>query len=146
MVSVSCRADDSMRVLFALSGLHRVNRGAEAAFESVAAELARLPETQVTLIGAGPPLPDRHYRFAQIGCLRRELFEGWPRVPLFRDESAYEELSFAAALTVAYRSGEHDITVTCGYPWVNWVLRTMRSRKGRPAHVFVTQNGDWPAQ
>ena len=47
-----------LRILFALPGLHRVVRGAEVAFESVAREIARTPGYSVTLIGSGQPRPD----------------------------------------------------------------------------------------
>ena len=46
-----------MRILFALAGLHRVNRGAEVAFISIALELARTGH-KVALIGSGPPISD----------------------------------------------------------------------------------------
>jgi glycosyltransferase involved in cell wall biosynthesis len=36
--------------------------------------------------------------------------------------------------------------MTCSYPYTNWALRRPRLGKRRPPHVFVTQNGDWPAQ
>ena len=75
---------------------------------------------------------------------RRERFESWPRLPLFRDECAYEELSFAWNLRRVFRPEDFDLTLTCGYPFLNWGLRAGR-RDGRPRHVFVTQNGDWPA-
>jgi NADPH-dependent glutamate synthase beta subunit-like oxidoreductase len=51
-----------MRVLFALPGLHRIDRGAEIAFISVANELAKAGH-QVTLLGSGPPKPGTLYRF-----------------------------------------------------------------------------------
>ena len=41
-----------MRVLFALPGFHRIDRGAEIALISVAKELAKTGDT-VTLIGSG---------------------------------------------------------------------------------------------
>ena len=50
------------------------------------------------------------------------------------------------ALLHAYRSRDCDLTVTCGYPYTNWVLRAKRPGRRRPAHVYVTQNGDWPAR
>ena len=46
-------ATKPLRVLFALPGLHRVVRGAEVAFESVAREIARTPGYGVTLVGSG---------------------------------------------------------------------------------------------
>ena len=41
-----------MKVLFALPGLHRYNRGAETAFISIAKELVNAGDS-VTLIGSG---------------------------------------------------------------------------------------------
>ena len=46
----------------------------------------------------------------------------------------------------AYRSSDYDVTVACSYPYTNWLLRARRSGGRRPAHVYVTQNGDWPAR
>ena len=123
-----------------------MNRGAEVAFESVADEIATRTGMSVTLIGAGPQIAGRHYRFKRAGCLKREIFERWPRLPLLRNECAYEELSFLPGLLRAYDASEYDITVSCGYPFINWALRAARSRRAHPAHVFVTQNGDWPAR
>ena len=132
-----------MRILFALPGLHRVDRGAEVAFISVASELARRGD-QVTLIGSGPPRADQPYRYVHAPAISRERFERWPRLPVFRTETAWEEASFVPGLLQAYDADEHDVTVTCSYPFTNWILRTVGGRR-RPAHVFVTQNGDWPA-
>jgi glycosyltransferase involved in cell wall biosynthesis len=133
-----------MRVLFALPGLHRYDRGAEVAFISVATELAK-GRDDVTLIGSGPPRPGTVYRYIQAGAIARERFESWPKMPLLRGETMYEEASFLPGLLRGYRPGDYDVTVTCSYPYTNWALRRPRSGKGRPAHVFVTQNGDWPA-
>jgi glycosyltransferase involved in cell wall biosynthesis len=132
-----------MRILFALPGLHRVDRGAEIAFISVASELARSGD-QVTLIGSGPPRADQPYDYMRAPVISRARFERWPRLPLFRTETAWEEGSFVPGLLQAYDADEYDVTVTCSYPFTNWVLRTVGGRR-RPAHVFVTQNGDWPA-
>ena len=140
------RPDDPLRVLFALSGLHRVNRGAEVALESLADQIAAIPGMQVTLIGSGLERPHRRYRFLHAGCMSRERFERWPRVPMARNDCVYEELTFLPGLLRAYRSSDYDVTVACSYPYTNWALRA-RSRGGRrPAHVYVTQNGDWPAR
>jgi glycosyltransferase involved in cell wall biosynthesis len=133
-----------MRVGVALPGIHRVDRGAEVAFERIADLLAQRPDCEVSVFGSGPERAGRHYRYTQVPCARRERFERWPRVPVFRDECAYEELSFAWNLRHAYDPSDFDLTMTCGYPFLNWALR-MGRRGGRPAHVFVTQNGDWPA-
>ena len=131
-----------MKVLFALPGLHRYNRGAETAFISIAKELVTAGDS-VTLIGSGDPGLVAPYRFLRAGSLARESFESFPTMPLFRNECIYEELTFAPALLRRYRPSEYDVTVTCSYPFVNWVLRRP-SLHGRPPHVFVTQNGDWP--
>lgn len=134
-----------MRVLFALPGLHRVDRGAEVALMSVARALA-VSGDNVTLIGGGQALPDMPYRFLHAGCIRREVFERMPRLPLLRNEYCYEELTFLPGLLMRYRPVAYDVTVTCGYPFTNWALRRPSFAKPTPAHVFVTQNGDWPAR
>ncbi|SHG99304.1 glycosyltransferase family 4 protein [Bradyrhizobium erythrophlei] len=131
-----------MKVLFALPGLHRYNRGAETAFISVAKELV-LAGDSVTLIGSGDSQSLVPYRFLRADSVARETFESFPAMPLLRNECIYEELTFAPALLRRYRPSEYDVTVTCSYPFVNWVLRRP-SLHGRPPHVFVTQNGDWP--
>jgi len=135
-----------VRVLFALPGLHRVNRGAETAFESVARALARRPGYAVTLIGSGRPRQSEPYRFRHVPCVPRELFEHFPRGPYVRSPYAWEELTFAMPLIGAYNPLDYDVTFTCGYPYTNWVL-ARRTRHGRrPFHIFVTQNGDWMCQ
>ena len=133
-----------LRVLFALPGFHRVARGAEAALENVARQLARRG-CAVTLVGGGDPRPGEPYQFIQADVSARERFEKWLRIPPLRNEYRWEELTFARPLRRAYRPADYDVTVTCSYPFVNWVLRGRRTA-GRPRHVFVTQNGDWPAQ
>jgi glycosyltransferase involved in cell wall biosynthesis len=134
-----------MRVLFALPGLHRYDRGAEIAFISVASELARTGDS-VTLIGMGQARAGAPYRFLHAGGVSREMFERFPKLPVLRHEYAYEELSFAAGLLSQYRPADYDVTVTCSYPFTNWLLRRPVIRGKRPPHVYVTQNGDWPAQ
>lgn len=131
-----------LRILFALPGLHRVNRGAEVAFESVAAGLARRGDSEVTLIGSGVERRGEAYRFIHAACTPRERFERWPRLPVLRAEYQYEEATFAPRLWRAVRPGAYDVTVACSYPFTNWVLR---ARGGGARHVYVTQNGDWPA-
>jgi len=133
-----------LRVAFVLPGLHRVCRGAEVAFESVASELARMPDVEVTLFGSGEPRDGTPYRFVHVGNIPRERFEGWPSLPVMRTEYVWEEASFVPGLLSAYRGRDFDISVTCSFPFVNWVLRAMK-RSGAPAHVFVTQNGDHAA-
>ena len=134
-----------LRVLFALPGLHRVSRGAEAAFENVARELARRDDFDVTLIGGGAARAGDPYRFLHAPFRPRERFESWPRIPPMRSEYRWEELTFIPALWKTFRPSDYDLTLTCSYPFVNWALR-MRRSGGKPRHIFVTQNGDWPAQ
>src|SRR6185312_13562867 len=55
-----------MRILFALPGLHRFDRGAEVALLSIATELAKRGSS-ITLIGSGPVRPSVPYRFLS-GC------------------------------------------------------------------------------
>jgi glycosyltransferase involved in cell wall biosynthesis len=133
-----------VRVLFALPGLHRHNRGAEVAFISIGKELARLGDT-VTLLGSGEPDPTAPYRFIHASSIPRERFEGFPVGPLLRHEYAYEELTFVPGLLRQFRPGDYDITVTCSYPFTNWILRRPVLRGQRPPHIYVTENGDWPA-
>jgi glycosyltransferase involved in cell wall biosynthesis len=135
-----------VRVAFCLAGLHRVNRGAEVAFESIARELARSGEYEVTLIGSGQPRDDDHYRFVHASCLPREQFERWPSLPVFRGEAYYEEATFLPAFLRNFEPERHDVVVTCTYPFLNWAVRLRRLTKRRPVTVFVTQNGDWPLQ
>src|SRR5438046_1807033 len=103
-----------MHILFALPGLHRVERGAEVAFEAVAEHLARTGRHRVTLVGSGRPIDGRSYDFRHVGCVERGRFENWPKVPFLRTEFMYEDLTFAAGLL---RSGilGADVTVTCSY-------------------------------
>jgi glycosyltransferase involved in cell wall biosynthesis len=135
-----------MQLLFALPGLHRVGRGAEVVFESVAQQIAARGEHQVTLVGSGQPRADRAYDFIHLPAVSREHFEHWPKLPFLRQEFMYEELTFATGLALLPAVGKADVTMTCGYPYTNWALRRPRLGKRRPAHIFVTQNGDWPAQ
>ena len=139
------RSIDRMRVCFALPGLHCINRGAETTFESVGEQLAANPGFEVTLIGAGPEIPGRNYRYLQAFSRMRQSFEAWPRFPPVRNPYRWEELSFTAGLRSVYSPEDYDCTITCSYPFVNWLLRANR-KKGGPAHIFVTQNGDWPAR
>jgi glycosyltransferase involved in cell wall biosynthesis len=134
-----------MRILFALPGLHRCARGAETAFISIASELAKTGDT-VTLMGSGQAGNDTTYRFLRTASVWRENFESFPSVPLLRNDCAYEELTFVPDLLRRYRHADFDVTVTCSYPFTNWVLRLPALRGSRPPHIFVTQNGDWPAR
>ena len=132
------------RVLIALPGLHRVVRGAETALEAIGRELARLGH-RVTLIGSGEPRREGPYRFLHAGCVGRRWFKYFPSLPYVRTAYAYEELTFAPNLWRRYVPDDYDVTVTCGFPYCNRVLRRKPGRR-RPVHVFVTQNGDHMAQ
>ena len=134
-----------MRIVFALPGLHRFSRGAEVVFESIAQQIALRGEHKLTLVGSGESRSDRAYEFIHVPAVSRDRFEDWPKVPFLRHEFMYEELTFAAGLLRLPAVGEADVTMTCSYPYTNWVLRRARGGKRRPAHVFVTQNGDWAA-
>lgn len=133
-----------MRILFALPGFHRYDRGAETALLSLAAEMARSGD-EVTAIGSGTERAGVPYRFIHAGSIRRERLERMPYVPVLRSDTGWEEASFAPGLLRAYRPQDYDVTITCSFPFTNWVLRRPALGK-RPPHVFVTQNGDWPAQ
>ena len=133
-----------MKILFALPGLHRIDRGAEIAFISIAKELARAGE-QVTLIGSGPQVPETPYTFIHSSAVGRETFRSFPQIPLLRNECIYEELTFVPELLFRYRPHAYDVTLTCSFPFTNWLLRRPTVTGHRPPHVFVTENGDWPA-
>jgi glycosyltransferase involved in cell wall biosynthesis len=135
---------DQVRILFTLAGLHRVDRGAEVAFIAVASELARSGH-DVTLIGSGPERPNRPYRYIQAPAIDRRRFESFPKFPGLRNETSWEEASFAPGLLARYRPAEFDITATCAFPFTHWALRRPVFGTKRPRHVFITQNGDWPA-
>jgi glycosyltransferase involved in cell wall biosynthesis len=134
-----------MNVLFALPGLHRWDRGAEVAFIAVANALANAGE-QVTLIGSGLQREGAAYRYIRAASVDRSYFNRFPSLPFLRSEYAYEELTFAPSLLSRYRPAAFDVTVTCSYPFTNWALRRPVWGGKRPPHVFVTQNGDWPAR
>jgi glycosyltransferase involved in cell wall biosynthesis len=133
-----------LRVAFCLPGLHRVVRGAEVALESIAGELARRGDYDVTVIGSGEPRPGDPYKFLHADCVPRERFEHWPSMPVFRSDTSYEELTFLPGLLRRFDPSEQDIVVTCSYPFLNWAVRARRFPRKRPLQVYVTQNGDWP--
>lgn len=133
-----------MRLLFALPGFHRFDRGAEVALLAVADHCARAGDA-VTVMGSGQPRPGTPYAFRHVPAIERTRFERLPSVPLLRGDTAYEEASFAPGLLARYRPGAYDATITCSFPFTNMALRRPRLGGKRPAHVFVTQNGDWPA-
>ncbi|MGR6331233.1 glycosyltransferase family 4 protein [Sphingomonas sp. XXL09] len=111
---------------------------------AVADHCARAGDS-VTVMGAGQARPGTPYTFEHVPAINRERFERLPTMPLLRADTAYEEASFAPGLALRYRPGDYDVTVTCSYPFTNWILRRPRLGGQRPAHVFVTQNSDWPA-
>lgn len=133
-----------MRLLFALPGFHRYDRGAEVALLAVADACARAGD-KVTVMGMGRERPGPAYAFRHVPAIRRERFERLPKMPMLRGETAYEEATFVPGLLARYRPAEYDVTVTCSFPFTNLALRRPSLRSHRPAHVFVTQNGDWPA-
>ena len=133
-----------MRILFALPGLHQYARGAETAFISLATELAKGGDA-VIFIGSGHPPVATPYRFLRAVSVRRENFKSFPTMPVLRNQFAYEEMTFVPGLLRKYRPAEYDVTLTCSYPFTNWALRRPIWRGCRPPHVFVTENGDWPA-
>lgn len=133
-----------MDLLISLPGLHRVNRGAEVALEAIATGLARRGHA-VTALGSGPPDPTRLYTYRRVRTVARERFSRWPSMPFLREPSSYESLLFNAQVAAGVRLGDFDATISCGFPWDNLVMRRPVWRGRRPPHVFITENGDWPA-
>lgn len=133
-----------LRVAVALAGLHAINRGAEVALENIARGLAG-HGLDVTVFGSGPERAGEPYRFVRAPRRDRRTFESWPRVPPFRSELVYEEATFAWSLRRRYRPDSFDAAITCAYPFTHWALRRT-SRGYRPASIFITQNGDYPAR
>jgi glycosyltransferase involved in cell wall biosynthesis len=132
-----------MRVAMPLSGLHRVVRGAEVAFESIAFELGSMEGVDLTLFGSGERRPSMPYEFVSVPTRDRKFFEKYPRIPPFRGEASYEQFSFLTGLRKVLRPSDYDVTIACSFPWVNLYLTRGRNR---PPHIYVTQNGDHPAQ
>ena len=139
-----CSSSDQVRILFALAGLHRVDRGAEVAFINIATGLANAGH-ELTLIGSGIQRPGAPYRFIHAPVVARERFEGWPKFPVFRSETAWEEATFVPGLLRKYKPADFDVTATCAFPFTHWALRRPVIGTKRPRHIFITQNGDWPA-
>jgi len=131
-----------MRLLFALPGFHRYDRGAEVALLSVADALARSGE-DITVMGSGESRGDVAYNFRHVPAVRRERFERFPHFPPFRSETAWEDASFSPGLLAAYQPSAFDAVITCSFPFTHWALR--RPSAAKPLQIFVTQNGDWPA-
>lgn len=134
-----------LRVAFILPGLHQVTRGAEVAFESVAHYLTQMDGVKVTLFGSGQPRQGDLYSFVHVPSVKREKFEAFPKLPVLRTNYAYEELTFVTNLVRKYKPNDFDIVVSCSYPFTNWFLQS-RSGKQRPAHIYVTENGDYEVQ
>ena len=135
-----------LRVAMVLPGLGRVQRGAETAFIEIARSLAEASDVHVELFGSGRQGVDG-LRIHPVGCIPRERFEGWPRIPCLRGETHYEELSFILSLARSrqFHPREFDVAISCSYPFVNWFLRSA-GRTGGPLQIYVTQNGDWPCR
>ena len=131
-----------MKLLFALSGFHKHERGAEVALMSVAEAMAASGD-DVTVMGSGEARPGTSYKFEHVGSLPREKFEKWPHFSPLRSETAWEDASFAANLLRKYEPADYDAVVTCAFPFTHWALRRPATKK--PLQIFVTQNGDWPA-
>lgn len=131
-----------MKLLFALSGFHKHERGAEVALMSVAEALAASGD-EVTLMGSGQARAGTSYGFEQVDSVSRERFEKWPQFPPMRSETAWEDASFALNLLRKYDPADFDAVVTCAFPFTHWALRRPAAKK--PLQIFVTQNGDWPA-
>ena len=131
-----------MRLIFALPGFHRYERGAEVALLAVAEELSRRGE-DVTVAGSGPAEPKASYRYVQVPSIRRERFERFPSFPPFRSETAWEDATFSVNLLRRIPLASYDATLTCSYPFTQWMLRRLGATG--LANIFVTQNGDWPA-
>ena len=96
-------------------------------------------------MGSGVARPGTPYRFVHVPSVRRERFERAPTFPVMRGDTVWEEATFAPGLAWRFRPRAFDVTVTCSFPFTNWVLRRPTLGGHRPPHVFVTQNGDWPA-
>ena len=132
-----------IRVAFVLPGLGRVQRGAETAFIEVARALSQYNDIDVELFGTGTAVPDG-LKTHRVGYISREKFEKLPSIPFFRNEYAYEELTFTWNLrrSGCYRPDTFDATISCTFPHVHMFLNR-RKRHDRPLNIFVTQNGDW---
>lgn len=133
-----------MRIAMVLAGMHRVLRGAEVAFESIAERLGDYPDVELTVFGSGEPRPGKPYEFVSAPSRDRTRFEGWPRLPMLRNEWQWEEATFIRSVRRHYDPAAYDLTVACSFPYSNLFL-TRWGRRPRPRHVFVTQNSDHPA-
>lgn len=133
-----------LRIAFALSGFHRVDRGAEIALLAIAEQLARRGH-HVEVYGSGKSRDGATYTFRHVAAVVRERFEKFPTFPPLRSDVMWEDATFSMGLLSHFRPDDHDVVVTCSFPFAH--LAIGRKRRGkRPARVFVTQNGDWPAR
>lgn len=132
------------RVAVSFPGLHRVHRGAEVALEMIADGLAQHGD-DVSVLGSGPAIATRRYAYRQIAVPDRERFDRWPTMPFLREPASYESLVFNLRVVAGRHRRGADVTLTAGFPWDNLALRAPGLRGPRPPHVFVTENGDWPA-
>lgn len=132
-----------MKILFALPGFHRFDRGAEVALLSVAEAMAEAGD-RVTVIGSGEHRPGKAYEYKKLPAVSRERFEKFPFFPPLRSETAWEDATFALGLLRESGLANYDAVVTCSFPFTHWALE--QRCRGRATRVFVTQNGDWPAR
>jgi glycosyltransferase involved in cell wall biosynthesis len=114
------------------------------AFENIADRLGAFPDVDLTVFGSGDAQPGKAYDFVSARCIDRTRFERFPRIPMLRSEWQWEESTFAASLVRKYHPDDFDLTMACSFPYSNLLL-TRRRRRGMPKHVFITQNGDYPA-
>src|SRR5262245_66477922 len=110
-----------MRVLFALPGLHRIERGAEIAFISIARELVRLG-CRVTLTGSGFRRSDEPYNFVHAGSVSRTFFRAFPSLPILRNDCAYEELTFVPGFFFRYLPTDYDVSMHVRHAFTNEML------------------------
>jgi glycosyltransferase involved in cell wall biosynthesis len=136
----------TIRAAMVLNGLHHERRGAEVAFESLAQQLGRFDDIDLTLFGAGEPRNGTPYDFVHVNRVDRSKLGWLPTMPLMRSDFAYEELTFIASLARRYRPSGFDVTIGCGFPFTNLFLTRRGRRSIRPPHVYITENGDWPAR
>ena len=138
--------DVTLRVAMILAGMHVERRGAEAAFESLAMELGRFDDVDLTVFAAGDPPPGLPYEVVKVKRADLDKLVRLPNVPPFRSAFIYQDLSFALRLLRHYRPADYDVTIGLGFPFTNQLLTRRGRGSTRPPHVFVTQNGDWPAR
>jgi glycosyltransferase involved in cell wall biosynthesis len=140
------RASPKLKIAMILPGLGRVHRGAETGFIELGRALNKYPDLDIQLFGSGTDVPPG-LKIHTLPVIKREFFERWPKLPVFRSENEYEEFSFTMSL-ILRKSRElrkFHIGFHCSFPFTNWFLQKL-SRRGGPKPVYVTQNGDWPCR